>query len=136
MNLIDHEALAVQGRLMSKEAGICSMSAACNAYFVVEHNGDVYPCDFFVEPHLKLGTIKDMSWPELQNSPVYRDFAREKQNWADRCELCGYNFLCRGDCQKYRTGTGDAQNESWLCDGWMDFYDEVLPKFKEIVTKI
>lgn len=127
---------AVMLRLMNKDAGICSMAAACDAYFVVEYNGDIYPCDFFVEPQLKLGNIKNMSWLQLQDSPLYRDFACEKQNWSDRCELCGYNFLCCGDCQKCRIHTGDSGRESWLCEGWMDFYDEILAEFEKIISRL
>ena len=37
--------------------------------WVVEHNGDVFPCDFFVEEHLKLGNINTESLSDMLNSP-------------------------------------------------------------------
>jgi len=50
--------------LAGQKPGNCTMHEACDSYVVVEYNGDVYPCDFFVEKEWKIGNIMVDSWPE------------------------------------------------------------------------
>lgn len=58
---------------------VCAMGTDCRQYFVVEHNGDIYPCDFFVRPELKLGNIMTEDWPAFQTKPLYRWFGERKR---------------------------------------------------------
>ena len=39
--------------LAGQKPGNCTMHETCDSYVVVEYNGDVYPCDFFVESGLE-----------------------------------------------------------------------------------
>ena len=64
-------------------ANVCTMGDNCCQYFVVEYNGDVYRCDFFVEAPLKLGNIMENSWEELIKSPLYQQFGRQKKQWNE-----------------------------------------------------
>ena len=90
-------------KLLTGRATVCSMDESCDSYFVVEHNGDVYPCDFFVEPSLKLGNIqKAKGWDEFLASPLYRAFGARKSKTHPHCADCPYLDLCYGDCLKHR----------------------------------
>lgn len=116
---------------------VCQMSGSCSEYCVVEHNGDVYPCDFFVEPELKMGNISDSSWEELRSSQIYRDFARRKSDWSDECQNCAYLDFCSGGCQKQRVyNDNPPDHQSWLCPGWKKFYDHALPSLKRTAESI
>ena len=55
--------------LAGLQPGSCSMHDSCDSYCVVEHNGDVYPCDFFVREEWKLGNVNDTSFDEI--APAY-----------------------------------------------------------------
>ena len=57
---------------------VCQMGEDCRQYFVIEFNGDVYPCDFFVEPGLKLGNIFSTTWNQLAQSETYLIFGKDK----------------------------------------------------------
>lgn len=112
---------------------VCFMQDNCVQYFVVEYDGGVYPCDFFVQDNLLLGNINNNSWEELINSQTYHSFGIQKSNWNDECKLCPYLSLCHGDCQKFRYGAPNAPNRlSNLCQGWKIFYTNTLPRFKII----
>jgi uncharacterized protein len=112
---------------------VCYMQDNCVQYFVVEHDGGVYPCDFFVQDNLLLGNIKSSSWEELHNSQTYQSFGRQKSNWNEECKLCPYLNLCHGDCQKFRYGAPRTPSRlSNLCQGWKMFYTKTLPRFKTI----
>ena len=135
---------AVVNRLAGHPAALCSMGRSCSDYFVVEHNGDVYPCDFFVDPGRKLGNIRSDSLVDLRSSSTYRRFARRKSEWSSECGVCEYLSLCAGDCLKHRPGMGlptaspaaEAAERggtvSVLCEGWKRFYLMCLPRFEDI----
>lgn len=96
----------------------CHMARNCCQYFVVEFNGDIYPCDFFVETPLKIGNIIDTGWDEALESRAYLEFGTQKSNWNLKCQTCDCLNYCRGDCLKNRLYAGNtARNLSWLCEG-------------------
>lgn len=118
--------------LVYGQHNVCSMGNSCDHYFLVEHTGDIYPCDFFVDSELKLGNIQTDSWQTLRASPAYGEFAARKQilhTPCSDCELCTY---CGGDCPKYRTRDG----RSFLCEGWKLFYAETLPVFRDLAKQL
>ena len=93
----------------------CNMSDNCCQYFLVEYNGDVYPCDFFVEKERKLGNIMKDEWEDLLNSEKYLGFGRQKSLMNKKCPSCDYLNLCMGDCLKHRLRPGaGAKNLSSL----------------------
>ncbi len=123
--------------LVTGGAAECRMAGRCDRYFVVEYNGDIYPCDFFVEPRFRIGNIREMTWEEARASKIYRRFAELKGRSHPGCEGCVHRILCRGDCLKYRTGDGDGPRTlSWLCSGWKAFYDAAMDRFQDLAAEI
>jgi uncharacterized protein len=104
---------------------------------MVEHNGDVYPCDFFAEPELRLGNILNQEWAELEASPVRRAFGLSKRRRHAACAECRFLDLCGGDCPRHRFfGGRDPQRLSWLCTGWRLFYEHSLPAFRRLARLV
>ena len=129
---------AVLALLVDGVRNICPFGVDCRQYFVVEHNGDIFPCDFFVEKRLRLGNLMTDSWHTMQESPVYRDFGQQKRDWNEACDSCKYAWICSGDCLKHRlcTGHGDPKRLSTLCSGWKTFYEHTLPRFRKLAEEI
>ncbi len=118
-------------------ANVCAMGQDCRQYLVVEHNGDIYPCDFFVRPELKLGNIMTDSWEDLLASPAYAAFGARKRAWNAKCADCRYLQFCAGCCPKNRPGHGaDPSRLSTLCDGWMQFYDHAIPGLQRLAGDV
>lgn len=116
---------------------ICYMGKECCQYFVVEYDGNVYPCDFFVRKDLLLGNVMMGTWEEFLNSPVYRRFGRQKAEWNAQCNSCPFIDFCHGDCQKFKVeGLDSSKVLSVLCKGWKKFYARTLPRFEAIANKI
>jgi uncharacterized protein len=116
---------------------LCHMGTDCCQYFVVEWNGDVYPCDFFVQPDLKLGNIGDTTWEAMQTSPVYQAFGKRKSAWNACCARCRHLPVCAGDCLKHRLATGaDASRLSLLCAGWRQFHDHTTSAFRRLAAEV
>jgi uncharacterized protein len=116
----------------------CTAGLDCRQYFVIEYDGDVYPCDFHVLPELRLGNVLTHTWEEMANSDVYRDFGVRKQNSHSACRACPYFSFCAGDCPKNRVGhvSGSASALSYLCEGWKMFYGYTLPRFKILAERV
>lgn len=135
--------------LLTGRHNVCAMGGSCNRYLVVEHNGDIYPCDFFVEPALRLGNITTDALDAVWRSGRFRAFGAAKARWPEKCATCRYLPLCSGDCLKHRplraaTGVGTASHStaqddpppSALCAGWLAFYDHALPTFRALAAEI
>ena len=127
----------ILSKLVYGQARDCCFAPRCDHYFVVEYNGDIYPCDFFVFPEYKIGNIMDTSWSEVQSSPIAQRFASYKQEWNPDCDLCEYKNLCMGDCLKFRTNMLHGSGEkSWLCSGWKLFFSATLERFEMLARSI
>jgi uncharacterized protein len=122
------------GRLLDGTCNLCHLDDDCRHYYVIEHNGDVYPCDFFVQSDLRLGNLLEQGWDDLGGSRAYRDFGARKSGWNAACSACAYLELCAGDCLKHR-GRGslaDSRQLSALCAGWKKFFAHALPCLRRL----
>ncbi|MDD3119604.1 MAG: anaerobic sulfatase maturase, partial [Victivallales bacterium] len=117
---------SIVSRLLTGVPTLCAMSGNCCNYLVIEHNGDVYPCDFYVRPEFRLGNIISVDLATLRALPRYRDWGRLKEPCSDRCRHCRVLPLCLGDCQKNRTRSGSSA----LCDDWQLFYSHTIERFE------
>lgn len=126
----------ILARLVDGVSNTCSCSQDCRQYFVVEHNGDVYPCDFAVRAELRLGNVHFETWEQMQANPIYAKFGARKCQWDPRCTACEFLRFCAGDCPKNRFGPSSAVPRSSLCNGWNRFYTHALPRFNELAREI
>jgi uncharacterized protein len=129
--------------LVNGRYNVCTMSDRCGGHIVVEHNGDLYPCDFYVEPDLLLGSIHERddetgstALGRAVISPTYRAFIEQKARRDARCEECRYRRLCGGDCPKLRVPMDDGRGRSALCDGWISFYDHALADLERLSRSV
>ncbi len=114
----------------------CTMDKDCRQYFVVEYDGGIYPCDFFVKKELELGNIHTSSWEEALANPVYEDFGKRKGQWNSRCNSCKWLQLCHGDCRKMRGPDNNPGTLSILCEGWQIFYSYTMERFEKLAQTI
>lgn len=116
---------------------VCYMQENCCQYFVVEHDGGVYPCDFYVRDDLLLGNVKTGTLDDFLNSPIYQQFGKEKSDWNSECKDCSYIGFCHGDCKKFRLSAAKSSKTlSVLCKGWKQFMTHSLPHFERIANKV
>lgn len=116
---------------------ICTYSKQCAGFVVVEHSGDCFCCEFFVEPRWGLGNIFETPLEKLAASSVKRAFARNKQNLCDKCLLCRYLAVCRGGCMKDRIPLGgQGSRESYFCESYKRFFDSAMPRAKQVAAAI
>lgn len=110
--------------------GTCAYDRTCGGNSVIEHNGDLYPCDHFVYPQYLLGNIRDRSIREMMESPQQARFGIDKRNaLPTKCFRCKYLTICNGECPKHRFNRTEAGETGLnaLCAGYYKFYDHAAP---------
>ena len=119
--------------------GTCVYAKVCGGNSIIEHNGDIYPCDHFVYPKYRLGNISEKSLREMMTSSEQIKFGLDKRGMLpSKCLRCKYEYLCHGECPTHRfnrTENGDTGLNA-LCSGYYMFYDHSLPymlKMKELL---
>jgi uncharacterized protein len=104
---------------------LCVLSPTCGEGVALEHNGDVYSCDHFVEPAHLLGNITRTPMEELVGSEKQRAFGLAKSAGLPKaCRDCPFLFTCHGECPKNRV-LATAEGEpglNWLCEGLKAFF--------------
>ncbi len=110
----------------------CTLLPECGVYVVVEHNGDVYPCDFFVDYRLKLGNIRESRLRDLLNSEAQRSFGQKKSALPDSCWNCRWLRFCRGGCPKDRRFNPASPELNYFCDSFRMFFDHADSRLKKL----
>ena len=111
----------------------CTFGERCSDYIVVEHSGDVFCCDFYVEESWKLGNLMETPLDELFNSPVKQRFARRKRTVANTCYVCRYFPICRGGCPKDRVVVGGHDTDlNYFCVSYKQFFDHALNQLRNV----
>jgi uncharacterized protein len=109
--------------LVLGHASTCQLAPTCG-YIVLEHNGDCYPCDFFVETPWKLGNVHETTLAEMLETYKFRRFALQKSHLHPDCEACRWRALCHGDCPRYRIiASGSAEHQlPYFCQSFRRFF--------------
>jgi uncharacterized protein len=109
--------------------GLCIHSETCGGALAMEHNGDLYSCDHFVEPAYRLGNITERHMLELVSSPPQKRFGLDKRDTLPRfCRECDVRFICHGGCPKdrFRVDPYGEPGLNYLCAGYKGFFGHVL----------
>jgi uncharacterized protein len=113
-----------------QEHTLCVFRPSCGDVPVIEHNGDVYSCDHFVDAAHRLGNIQQTPLTDLLESPAQRAFGRAKADALPRmCRACEVRDMCNGGCPKNRllqTPDGEA-GLNYLCAGYGQFFRHCRP---------
>ena len=83
--------------------GLCIFEETCGNALALEHNGDLFSCDHFVEPAYRLGNIQEIPLVEMVASDFQRAFGLHKRDSLPQfCRQCDVRFVCNGGCPKDR----------------------------------
>jgi uncharacterized protein len=109
---------------------LCIHAPTCGTALALEHNGDLYSCDHYVEPDHLLGNIHDRHMLDLVASPQQHAFGQHKKDsLTAQCRSCDVLALCNGGCPKDRfiPSRDGEDGHNYLCDGLYHFYTHARP---------
>jgi uncharacterized protein len=114
---------------------LCIHAPTCGNGPALEHNGDLYACDHFVEPRYRLGNIHDTHMLELVASPTQRRFGLDKRDTLTKqCQQCEVRAVCNGGCPKDRfvTSHDGEPGHNYLCEGLYRFFTHTRPAMRQM----
>lgn len=121
------------GLAMGYQSSLCVHSETCGRAVAIEHNGDLFSCDHFVNWEDHIGNVTQISEGEMMDSEQQHTFGQNKHDkLPTMCKECDYLNYCWGGCPAHRntrTPTGEA-GLNYLCSGYLSFYKHTVPYFK------
>lgn len=123
--------------IKSGNAEMCGMRGVCSANLIIESDGSVYPCDFYMLDRYRMGNVNDGTFAEMIKSEAAERFVAESRFTDEDCKNCRYGNICRGGCRRNREPFEDERlKKNVFCEGLYAFYDYALPRLVEIAREI
>lgn len=125
------------GMLMGRPPESCAMSGQCGNYYLIEADGSVYPCDFYVLDRWRMGNINNDSFIRLERSTIGTAFRRESLPVRDECRACRWGALCRGGCKREREPIMDGvPSLNRLCAGHRMFFEARFERMTALARRL
>ncbi len=122
--------------MMGQPASTCSTSGSCGAYFVVEADGSIYPCDFYSLDEWKLGYLGDQTLESLSRCDLSRRFLQEGLDHPAACTSCPWQGLCFGGCKRdWYTDPATGEKKNYYCPAFQRFFAYAAPRLREIAQE-
>ncbi|EEY34500.1 anaerobic sulfatase maturase [Pseudoleptotrichia goodfellowii] len=119
--------------LLGEPPEACDMMGFCSVNGVVESNGDIYPCDFYVLDEYKIGNIVNDKFENILFSENAVKFYTSSLKMSEKCKKCKYLKICRSGCRRYKNFDGTENlYENKFCDAYMSFFGKNLEKLIEV----
>ncbi|MDD3252507.1 MAG: anaerobic sulfatase maturase [Lachnospiraceae bacterium] len=112
----------------------CDMRGICGMQYVVEADGAVYPCDFYVLDAYRLGNFLTDSVEVIDRKREEIGFIEESKQKEEACTGCRYEALCRGGCRRNRME--EQGHHQYFCESYQMFFDACLPRMMEIARNL
>ncbi|WP_249028626.1 radical SAM/SPASM domain-containing protein [Tannockella kyphosi] len=90
----------VYGLLQGQAPYQCGMLGRCFLQFVIEGDGSVFPCDFYVLDDLKMGNLNDDSFLSMLQSSNANKFLKDTNPQKEPCTTCRFINICKGGCKR------------------------------------
>lgn len=115
--------------------GHCIFQKTCGNALVVEHNGDLFPCDYLVGEDTRITNLHKMSLGKAFHSSPYTAFSKRKAELGAECQRCKWLKLCYGGCIKDRINDPADQGLNHFCKSYKFFFkrsEKQLKKFAKL----
>jgi len=112
----------------------CALHKMCNDYLVVEHNGDLFSCDFLVSKGSRIGNLHEVSLENAFFSTSHVAFGKRKADYGMECQQCRWLHLCYGGCIKDRSRDPRDKGHNHFCESYKFFFKRADSHFKKLAT--
>lgn len=124
------------GILLGIEPESCEQRGICSFQNIVEADGSVYPCDFYVLDEYKIGNLLEDDFYSIEEKRKKSGFVERSYNHIEACVKCEYYYICRGGCCRHREQFGREPGINYFCKAYKIFFAACLPKMKKIAEQI
>ena len=125
------------GILLGYQPESCEQRGICGIQNVVEADGSVYPCDFYMLDEYRLGNFNSDRLVEIDEKRKSIAFVEQSQKSAKDCIECKFHTLCRGGCRRNREfDVAKGEYANYYCESYRFFFEQCLEKMIHIVETI
>ncbi len=120
------------GMLMGYYPEACEQRGICSFQGVIEADGSIYPCDFYVLDEYRLGNLKEDGFEKIVERWTESGFRKNSEAQPEECKRCRYHTLCRGGCRRHRERPGGILGKNKFCESYRMFFEACLPRMKKV----
>ena len=121
------------GMLMGIAPESCGMAGVCAAQHVIEADGKVYPCDFYVLDEYEIGDVREHSFEQMAQRRRDIRFIEQSAYVHPECRACRWTALCRGGCRRYREPFAMGElGKNHFCSAYRDFFEYAAERMIKI----
>jgi len=113
----------------------CGMTGQCGCYYMIEADGSVYPCDFYVTDEWRIGSILTDGFDQMRASENARRFQAQSVPVAAACRECEHYPICRGGCRREREPLIPEGSLNRLCPAFKAFFSYAAPELRKIADR-
>lgn len=124
------------GILMGHPPEACEHRGICGLQTIVEADGSVYPCDFYVLDEYKLGNLNEDTLRTIDGRRKELQFVERSAAPAPECKRCPYWGICRGGCCRHREQPDGSIGQNCFCEGYKMFFDARINQLRRIAASI
>ena len=111
------------GMLLGYPPESCGMIGRCTRQNVIEADGSVYPCDFYVLDGYRLGNLLQEDFAAMEKNENALRFIRESEPVSEACRACRWFSLCRGGCRRDKEGPlSESLGQNYYCESYQAFF--------------
>ena len=114
--------------LAGRSAGTCSTCGKCGSYFVVEGDGSIYPCDFFVLDEWRMGSLAENTLDELAESGNAKRFLEWGAEKPAECAACPWQRICNGGCKNDWVYDETGKPHNYFCESFRKYFEYAAPR--------
>lgn len=121
-------------QLSGKGPGFCGQTGRCSIQYIIEADGSVYPCDFYVLDEYKMGNILDSTLFELRGTRPAKDFLCSRSELSDYCKTCPFVKICNGGCKRMENAMYLNQEKTYC--GYQDFLNSEAENMFNLIASL
>ncbi|MBQ7282799.1 MAG: anaerobic sulfatase maturase, partial [Spirochaetales bacterium] len=110
----------------------CAALGKCGSYLVVEADGSLYPCDFYVLDEWNIGKIGEVSVIQAINSEKAKSFRSDSGRLPEQCKTCSWLPICHGGCKKDISFNYAGKPENYFCPAYRFFFEYASERLMEV----
>ncbi len=121
------------GILLGYAPESCEQRGICDRQLVVEADGSVFPCDFYVLDDYKLGNFNEDRLPEIDAKREEIGFVQRSLKLPQECKECKWFRLCKGACYRNRMTEEGGDGRNYFCEAYKGFFEYSYERFLEVI---
>jgi len=110
----------------------CSQTGRCSMQNIIEADGGVYPCDFYVLDNCRIANVQDEKFRFFQGIFPEMEFFSQGRKRGEECTACRWYPLCRGGCRRNYT----EENKNYFCKSYQEFFAYAISRLEWLAARL